>query len=171
MSRFFPRDVVQWSEQQLHPLRAFAIRAIEPAGVTGLVVRLYRATVLTSSFTAGPVPFLFAVLLAVVFLCGMLTWHLGNFPIRRWPLRVAVFVAIEVAAELGMSSILIALGRERIGSRIAAWGDWWAMAGQTLFERVFVLGLYTLVLAVSVQLVRRMVDRREQSVPRAALRE
>ena len=23
----------------------------------------------------------------VLFLCGMLTWHLGNYPVKRWPLR------------------------------------------------------------------------------------
>ena len=89
----------------------------------------------------------------------MLTWHLGNFPVRRWPLRVAAFVLVEVAAEMGMSSLLIAFGRERIGSRAAVWGDWWPMAGQTLAERAVVLMLFAAVLAVTVQFVRRVVDK------------
>lgn len=159
MSRFFPRDVVQWGEQQLHPLRAFAIRTIEPAGVTGLVLRAYRALVLSAAM--GPLALLASFLLGVLFLCGMLTWHLGNYPVRRWPMRLAIFLVIEVAAEVGMSSLLIGFGRERFGSRVALWGDWWPMAGQTLVERSVVMILYAVVLAISVQLVRKMVDRRE----------
>lgn len=161
MSRFFPRDVIHWGEQQLHPLRAFAIRTIEPAGITGLVLRVYRAAVMGSAMTAGLLPFIASVLLGIVFLCGMLTWHLGNYPVRRWPMRLAAFLLIEVAAEVGMSSLLIAVGRERFGARVALWGDWWPMAGQTLVERSVVMILYAAVLALSVQVVRKMVDRRE----------
>ena len=169
MSRFFPRDVVHWGEQQLHPLRAFAIRTIEPAGVTGLLLRAYRAVVLGTSATAGFLPFVAAVLLGVLFLCGMLTWHLGNYPVRRWPLRAAAFMLVEIAAEVGMSSLLIAFGQERFGSRAATWSDWWPMAGQTLVERSVVLIGFAVVLAVTVQLVRRMVDRRSpHMVKRAA---
>jgi hypothetical protein len=160
MSRFFPRDVVHWGEQQLHPLRAFAIRTIEPAGVTGLLLRLYRALVLGTAATAGFLPFVAAVLLGVLFLCAMLTWHLGNYPVRRWPLRVAMFMVIEIAAEVGMSSLLISFGQERFGSRVATWSDWWPMAGQTVVERMVVLIAFAVVLAVTVQFVRRMVDKR-----------
>ena len=169
MSRFFPRDVIHWGEQQLHPLRAFAIRTIEPAGITGLILRLYRAVVLSAAATAGLLPFIAALLVGILFLCGMLTWHLGNYPVRRWPMRLAVFVLIEVVAEVGMSSLLIGFGRERVGARVATWSDWWPMAGQTLVERVVVMVLFAVVLAVSVQLVRRMVDRREPQLARHAV--
>ena len=164
MSRFFPRDVVHWGEQQLHPLRAFAIRTIEPAGITGLLLRSYRAVVLSAAATAGILPFVAAWLLGVLLLCGMLTWHLGNFPVRRWPLRRLAFVLIEVAAEVGMSSLLIAFGRERIGSRVAVWSDWWPMAWQTLAERAVVLIAFSVVLAVTVQFVRRIVDKGEREL-------
>lgn len=164
MSGFFPRDVVQWGEGQLHPLRAFAIRTLEPAGLTGLLLRLFRAVVYGSPASAGLGTFLLSYTLGVVFLCGMLTWHLGNFPIRRWPMRVLLFALIETLAEVGMSSILIAFGRERIGSRVATWADWWPMAGQTLVERTIVLALFALVLALCVQFVRRLVDRREPTL-------
>jgi hypothetical protein len=110
MSRFFPRDVVQWGEEQLHPLRAFAIRTVEPAGITGLVLRLWRAALLGS---ASWLLFVGGLTVGVLFLCGMLTWHLGNFPVRRWPLRVVAFFLIEVIVEMGMSTLLIAVGRER----------------------------------------------------------
>lgn len=157
MSRFFPRDVVQWGEETLHPLRAFAIRTIEPAGITGLVLRVWRAVVLGSGswlfFVAG-------LTIGVLFLCGMLTWHLGNYPVRRWPLRALAFFVIEFAVEMGMSSVLIVFGHERYGSQTAVWGDWWAMAGQTLWQRGLTIALFALVLAFVVQMVRKAVDQR-----------
>lgn len=161
MSRFFPRDVIHWGEEQLHPLRAFAVRTLEPAGITGMLLRLYRALVLGATATTSWILFVGGLTLGVVFLCGMLTWHLGNFPVKRWPLRVLAFIIIEVAAELGVSTLLIAAHTERYGARVATWSDWWPMAGQTLFERGLVLVLFALVLAASVQLVRRTLDKRD----------
>ncbi|MBL0169798.1 MAG: hypothetical protein IPP90_03565 [Gemmatimonadaceae bacterium] len=160
MSRFFPRDVVHWGEERLHPLRAFAVRTLEPAGITGLVLRLYRALMLGLTATGSLAAFVGGLIVGALFLCGMLTWHLGNFPIKRWPMRVLAFILIEVAAELGMSSLLIGFGRERLGSRLATWADWWPMAGQTLMERGIMLTLFALVLAASVQIVRRSLDKR-----------
>lgn len=159
MSRFFPRDVIHWGEERLHPLRAFAVRTIEPAGITGLVLRVYRALVLSAAMGAGWIAFVSGLTIGVLFVCGVLTWHLGNFPIRRWPTRVLAFIIIEVTAELGMSSLLIGFKRERFGSRVAVWGDWWPMAGQTLVERGTVLVLFAGVLALTVQLVRRSMDK------------
>lgn len=157
MPRFFPRDVIHWGEERLHPLRAFAIRTVEPAGIAGVVIRVWRAVVL--------VPeqwwlFVLGVLGGLVFLCGMLTWHLGNFPVRRWPLRALLFLVIEVAAEMGTSTILLAIGRERIGSHVAVWADWWPMAWQTLWQRTALIAVFALLLAAVVQLVRRTIDRR-----------
>lgn len=164
MSRFFPRDVVQWGEEQLHPLRAFAIRTVEPAGITGLVLRVWRAALLG---TTSWVLFVAGLTVGVLFLCGMLTWHLGNFPVRRWPLRVLAFFLIEVIVELGMSTLLIAVGRERFGSQVATWNDWWSMAGQTFWQRGIVLVLFSLVLAAVVQVVRRTIDQRTTPSPSA----
>ena len=161
MARYFPRDAIQWGEERLHPLRAFAMRTLEPAGVTGLVLRVYRALLLSLGPSAGWMTFVGGLTVGALFLCGMLTWHLGNFPVRRWPLRVLAFIIIETGAELGVSSILIAFGRERIGSRVATWADWWPMAGQTVMERGILLVLFALVLAGAVQTVRRTLDRRD----------
>ena len=158
MGRFFPKDVIHWGEERLHPLRAFAIRTVEPAGITGVLLRLGRAALLASTnwmlFVGGLVG-------GVLFLCGMLTWHLGNFPVKRWPPRVTLFLVVEVFAEMGTSSLLIAFSRERVGSRVAAWADWWSMAGQTLVERTLVLAVFALVLGGTVQVVRRAMEPRE----------
>ena len=168
MRRFFPKDVIPWGEERLHPLRAFAIRTVEPAGITGVVLRLWRAALLASTnwmlFVGGLVG-------GVLFLCGMLTWHLGNFPVKRWPPRVALFLVIEVFAEMGTSSLLIAVSRERVGSRVAIWADWWPMAGQTFIERTIVLVVFALVLGGTVQLVRRAMEPRDASTRDASTRD
>ena len=156
MSSFFPRDVIQWRDQRLHPLRAFSLSTLELAGITGVVLRLFRV----AAMSASTAMFVLGVVVAVLFLCGMLTWHLGNFPLRRWPLRATLFTLIEATTELGMSSLLIALKREPLGTRLASWNDWWSLAGQTVVERSIIVVLYTLVLAGSVQIVRRMIDKR-----------
>jgi hypothetical protein len=152
MTRFIPHDVIHWGEEQLHPLRAFAIRAIEPAGITGLALRVWRATILA---TTSPWQFIVGLLVGVLFFLGMLTWHLGNFPVRRWAPRVLVFVLVESIAELGISSVLIVMHMERLGSRAAVWHDWWPMAGHTLVERSVVAAGYALILGVAVQVARR----------------
>ena len=156
MARFFPREVVQWRDQRLHPLRAFSLSTLELAGITGIVLRLFRVVAMSASTPM----FVLGVVIAVLFLCGMLTWHLGNFPLRRWPLRAAWFTLIEASTELGMSSMLIALKLEPLGTGLAAWHDWWSLAGRTLVERLLIVLVYSLVLAASVQIVRRMLDRK-----------
>lgn len=165
MSRFFPREVIQWRDQRLHPLRAFSLSTLELAGITGILLRLFRVAAMSASTPM----FVLGVVLAVLFLCGMLTWHLGNFPLRRWPLRAAWFTIIETTAELGVSSMLIALKREPLGTRLAGWHDWWALAGQTLVERAIIVLLYSLVLAASVQIVRRILDKKRLPVAEPAL--
>jgi len=161
MAGFFPRDVVHWADEHLHPLRAFSLRTIELAGLTGVFLRLFRAVLYG---TTGGFAFIAGMIFAVVFFCGMLTWHLGNYPLRHWPMRVMGFTFVEVTAELGMSSLLIAFNRERYGSRLATWEDWWSMAGNTAAGRILVIVLYALVLAVVVKLVRRTLDRRTEAV-------
>lgn len=156
MSRFFPREVVQWRDQRLHPLRAFSLSTLELAGITGIVIRLFRVVAMSASTPM----FVLGLVMAVLFLCGMLTWHLGNFPLRRWPLRVVWFTLIEASTELGVSSMLIALKLEPLGTGLAGWHDWWSLAGQTLLERVVIVLIYSLMLAASVQLVRKMLDRK-----------
>ncbi len=158
MTRYTPTGAPAVPPSRAVTLRAISRSTLELAGVTGIVVRLYRAAILTlESMSSWPV-FLGALLAAVVFVCAVLTWHLSNFPLKAWPSRVALFVAIEVVAEFGMSSVLIAIGREPLGTGIATWADWWPLAGQTLLERALVLGGYAGLLAVAMWVVTRKRD-------------
>ncbi len=160
MAGFFPQDVIDWAGEHLHPLRAFSLRTIELAGLTGVVLRLVRALVLSGS---GLFALVVGVAVVVVFLCGMLTWHLANYPLRHWPIRAAGFAIVEIVAELGVSTLLIAFGVERYGSQIASWIDWWPLAGNTVVGRILVVGIYVLILAGTVRLVRRMLNNRTGS--------
>lgn len=162
MASFFPLDVVDWADKQLHPLRAFSLRTIELAGLTGVLLRLFRALLLG---TSGLWLLVVGVAFLVMLLCGALTWHLANFPPRHWPARTLGFAAVEIAAELGMSTLLIVAGMERYGSRLATWADWWPLATNTLLGRGFVIAVYALALAGAVKLVRRAVARREAAPP------
>lgn len=128
---------------------------LELAGMTGVLVRLFRAAVLGSAAFSSWTALAGALVVAVIFVCGVLTWHLSNFPLRRWPLRVALFLGVEVAAEFGVSSLLIALRREPLGSGWATWADWWPLAGQTLLERGLVMGAYATLLAGAMWIVTR----------------
>ncbi|MEP6763446.1 MAG: hypothetical protein ABJB66_03995 [Gemmatimonadaceae bacterium] len=165
MSRFFPREVIQWRDQRLHPLRAFSLRTLELAGITGVVMRVFRAIVFTESMSQNVVVLVFGVVVGVLFFCGMLTWHLGNFPLRRWPLRATAFWIIEGVAELGTSSLLIALKHEPLGAGLAVWHDWWSLAGQTLVTHALIVLIYSLILAACVQIVRKMLDRKRLNEP------
>jgi hypothetical protein len=140
---------------RLTSLRVFSRSTLELAGITGVLVRLYRAVILGGDAFANWPMFIAALVAGVVFVCAVLTWHLSNFTLRRWPARVAAFVGIEVAAEFGMSSVLIALRREPIGSAMATWADWWPLAGQTLLERGLVMGGYAALLAGAMWVVTR----------------
>ena len=161
MTRYPPTGAPVLPPSRAVSLRAISRSTLELAGLTGIAVRLYRASVLTlDSMSSWPV-FIGALLVGVVFVCGVLTWHLSNFPIKAWPSRVALFVAIEVIAEFGMSSVLIALRREPLGSGLATWADWWPLAGQTLLERAVVLGVYAALLAGAMWVVTR--GKREES--------
>ena len=87
----------------------------------------------------------------------MLTLHLANFPVRRWPWRVLAFALVETAAEMGDEPALIAAGREPLGSGRAHWHDWAALAAQHVLLRVVGARVFALVLAGVVQLVRYLL--------------
>jgi hypothetical protein len=165
MPPIFPRDVVHWRDQSVSALRKATLSLVEIAALTGLALRLMRAAVLGSSTGSNWIVLVTGVTAGVLLLCGALTAHLMNFPLRRWALRVPLFALVESAAEAGMSSILIALGREPFGAGRASWGDWWTLAGQALLERSLVLVAFALLLAAGVQITRRVMDRRAAADP------
>ena len=161
----FPRDTTTWQAIELPAWRAITLSTVEMGVLTGVLVRAFRALALAHG--AGPdgspgwlyVGATFGV--GALVLCGMLTLHLSNFPVRRWPWRVLAFALVEVAAEVGASALLIAAGREPLGtSGRAHWHDLPSMAMGTLVVRLLTFALFASVLAAVVQLVRVSLARR-----------
>ena len=98
-----------------------------------------------------------------LFLLAMATIHLGRFPLRDWLWRAPAFAAVEGAAEMTVSLILIWMNRESLGTGAAHFHDWPGMAIGTIAWRVITISLFALLLAGIVKWVRYMLLRKEHS--------
>jgi hypothetical protein len=153
------RRIFKSSEWDLEEPAAFARVArspVELALITGVVIRLFRAVVLThgnatTSYLGA------ALVLGSLFLLGMATLHLGRFPVREWPWRAPLFAVFETAGEMIVSLVLIALHREPWGTARAEFVDWQAMATGVVFWRVLGVSVWALLLGVTVSFIRGRV--------------
>lgn len=155
MAPYFPRKTVQLHLEQPGALRRFSYSLVEMAVVTGVVARTYRMVVLAHNASI-----LFYVATFVVFfvwLLGMLTAHVSNFPLHQWVWRAPAFAGIEVLAEMAASLVLIWLGHEPNGTVRAHLGDWPRMLAHTLVFRTTAMILWSLLLAGIVQVMRRTI--------------
>jgi len=153
------RRIFKSSEWDLEEPAAFARIArspVELALITGIVIRLFRAVVLTHGNATSS--YLFASLvLGTLFLLGMATLHLGRFPVREWPWRAPLFAVFETAGEMAVSLVLISLHREPWGTARAEYMDWQPMATGVLFWRLIAVCVWALLLGTTVQFVRGRV--------------
>jgi len=153
------RRIFKSSEWDLEEPAAFARVArspVELALITGVVIRLFRAVVLThgnatTSYLGA------ALVLGSLFLLGMATLHLGRFPVREWPWRAPLFAVFETAGEMIVSLALIALHREPWGTARAEFVDWQAMATGVVFWRVLGVSVWALLLGATVSFIRGRV--------------
>jgi hypothetical protein len=161
VTKYFPKHSIQWHFEEPTVMRRFSLSLVEVAVITGVVLRLYRALVVTQgpsgSWLWAGGTFAFGLLL----LCAALTFHLANYPVQRWVWRAPAFALVEVAAEAVTALALIWLGREPFGTSRAVWADWLPMMGTTLLTRMVTVMAWALILAGVVTLVRRTVLRRE----------
>lgn len=160
INKLFPKHTAQWEEPTI--LRRFTLNLWEMAVLTGIVLRLYRALVVSS---AGSTSSWFwvggTIALGLLVLCAAATMHLANFPLHRWWWRAPLFALVEVAAESATALLLIWFGREPSGSARAEWSDWPQMAGDTLWTRMVTVCGWALFLAFAVWIVRRTILREE----------
>jgi len=156
MPSFFPNHTVEIKLEEPPVFRRFSFSLVEMAIVTGILVRLVRLIALTHGsnnwFYLGSV-----LAVGLVFLLGMLTAHLANYPLHQYLWRAPVFALVEVAAEMATSVLLIAVGREANGTVRAHWDDWVGMSLNALLYRGLAIVLWGLILAGVVQLVRRTI--------------
>ncbi|HKW10462.1 MAG TPA: hypothetical protein VJO33_08780 [Gemmatimonadaceae bacterium] len=153
---FFPRQTVEWHLEEPRAFRRLSLSLVEMALVTGVLLHVYRAYVLTHGAN-GWLFFGGSLALGMLFLLFMTTAHLANFPIQRWAWRAPLFALIECCGEMATSLLLILLGREPLGSARAEWHDWAAMAIGTLATRGLLILVWALLLAGIVQIVRRVM--------------
>jgi len=146
----------EWNFEEPAAFTRIARSPAELALITGVVMRLFRAVVLThgtsSSGYLGA-----ALVLGTLFLLGMATLHLGRFPVREWPYRAPLFAIFETTGEMAMSLVLIALHREPWGTARAEFSDWQPMATGVLFWRLLAVCVWALLLGATVQFVRGRV--------------
>jgi hypothetical protein len=156
MPQFFPRKTTEIRIQEPRAFRRFSYSLIEMAVVTGVVVRAYRLVILTH----GGNNWLYlgaTFALGAVFFLGMVTAHLANFPLHQYLWRVPAFAAVEVAAEMVTSALLISIGSEANGTVRAHWDDWIGMSLNALLIRGAAILVWSAILAGVVQLVRRTI--------------
>lgn len=165
MAPYFPHTTVEWKKvEEPAAFRRFSRSVAEMAIVTGVLLRLYRALAMTTGPTTSWLYFGATLALGALFILGMATLHLGNFPLRHWLWRAPVFGAIEAAAESLTSLALIFAHREPMGSDRARPHDWLDIAASAFLWRLILVCVFALVLAGVVQFVRYMLLRREHRV-------
>lgn len=168
MPTFFPRQTVELRLEEPKAFRKFSFSLVEMAIVTGVLLRILRMLVLTHGST-GWLYLGGAFTIGSVFLLGMLTAHLANFPLHQYLWRAPLFAVIEVGAEMATSALLIAVGHEPNGSVRAHWDDWASLGFNAFVIRGAAIVLWTAILAGVVQLVRRtIVEEDEVEEPASA---
>jgi hypothetical protein len=161
MANFFPRQTLEFKFEEPKAFRRISFSLIEMAIITGTLVRVYRVVVLTHGsnnwlYIGG------TITLGVVFLLGMLTAHLANYPLHQYPWRGPAFALVEVIAEMTVSALLIAVGHEANGTVRAHWDDWVGLGINALLYRGLAIVIWTLLLAAVIQIVRRVVREDEE---------
>ncbi len=161
MANFFPRQTLEFKFEEPKAFRRISFSLIEMAVITGILVRVYRVVVMTHGsnnwlYIGG------TITLGVVFLLGMLTAHLANYPLHQYPWRGPAFAAIEVVAEMAVSALLIAVGHEANGTVRAHWDDWVGLGLNALLFRGLAIVVWTLLLAGVIQIVRKVVHEDEE---------
>lgn len=143
-----------WDLDEPESFKRIARSPVELAVITGVLIRLFRALILTH----GPVDSILylgsSLALGAIFLLTMATLHLGRFRVADWPWRAALFAVVETAAEMGTSLALIAMHREPWGTVRAEFQDWQAMALGVLFWRLVTVTLFALILGWTIHLVQ-----------------
>ena len=161
MPSYFPRQAVEWRLEEPAAFRKLSLSLVEMGVITGVVLRLYRALLLSLAGQPGWLVVGVGVGVGAALLVGMATLHLGNFPVHRWLWRAPAFGLVAAVAEVATSYALTLLGREPLGTGRAVTADWWAMVPFVLVSRVLTVVGFALVLALVVQAVRVWLLRQE----------
>jgi hypothetical protein len=168
VTEFFPRKTIAWEVvDDPTAIRRMSNSLVEMALITGVVLRLYRAYVYSHGSPESGLWVGSTLVIGAVLLLVMLTVHLANYTVRHWWWRAPAFAALEAATEIIMSLALTAVGLEKMGSGTAEFSDWVSGAVMTLAWRVAGIIPFTILLAVVVTIVRRILLSREHRMSTA----
>lgn len=158
----------EWKAEEPTAFRRVAASLVEMALITGVLLRLFRAVILSNGPGDNPFYVGGAFALGALFLLTMVTLHLAKLPLNQWPWRAPAFVVLETAAEMVTSALLIVLHREPLGSVRAEMHDLPAMAASALISRVVTVSVFALLLGIIVQRIRHATVRRDRHAMSAA---
>ena len=164
MADYFPKHTITARTAESAPFRRFSLSIVEMGLVTGVLVRVYRSLVLTH----GSSSLLYVgtmTTIALLFVIGMATAHLANYPLHHWFWRAPAFAAIEVIGEMVTSLFLIWLAREPNGTARAHYADWPGMMTRALLYRGLVVVCWSVLLAAIVGIVRTRLVKEEADDP------
>ena len=147
----------EWDIEEPQAFRNIARSPVELAAITGVLIRLFRALILTHGPVNSSLYLGSALALGGGFLLTMATLHLGRFPVKEWPWRAALFAIVETGSEMAASLALIALHREPWGTVRAEFQDWQPMATSVLFWRLIAVTVFAMLLGLTVHFVRTML--------------
>lgn len=154
MVGFFPRETIRWTHLDEPPvLRRLSITWWPLAAAAGIGVRVAHAALFGVDRSSWLIASAYAAIL-ILFACGALTAHVGNFTVRTWAWRVPVFALAEATVEALASLALILVGVEPLGADRATVDQWPAIAATIIRNRFLLLSGFGLVLAGSVQAAR-----------------
>jgi hypothetical protein len=157
MSEFFPRKAEAWKLEESPALRRTLLSLPQMALVAGIAMRLWRSFAMTHGSPDSWAWVGGTFLAGAAFLCLIVTLHLGHYTLRNWAWRAPLFAVLESGTEIVTSLALTAVNLEPLGSEKAEMADWLPTAIRILFWRLLGISLFSLVLAIVVSIVRRVL--------------
>lgn len=152
----------EWTPPEPTAFQKVAQSLVEVSLITGLLLRLFRAVVLTHGAPDNLLYLGGAFAIGAIFLLAMMTIHLSRVPLNQWVWRAPAFAILETLGESLASLALIATSREPLGSARAEMHDWPGMALSVLLSRFVVLCVFALLLGLIVQRIRSNALARER---------
>lgn len=157
MMDVFPRHSIAWRIEQPRLLRRLTLSLPVMALVTGVVLRSWRSFALTHGSPDSWAWVGGTLLVGMAFLFLMCAAHLANFTLRSWTWRAPFFAILEAATEIAMSLALTALQLEPLGADKAVLADWLPTGVRILVFRLLGIVLFSVVLAIVVSILRRVI--------------
>lgn len=153
----------EWRPAEPTAFQKVAQSLVEVSLITGILIRLFRAVILTHGAPDNLLYLGGAFAIGAIFLLGMMTIHLSRVPLNQWVWRAPMFAIFEGVAESLVSLALISAAREPLGSARAEMHDWPGMALSVFLSRFVVLCVFALLLGLIVQRLRTSAMAKERS--------